>query len=249
MKSSKTSCVLIVADAHLPLDGRPGAEEQLRSFSEMLRHYDSKLQSLVLLGDLFDFWYEWKHVVPRRAFPLLHQLRSIVEAGTPVHYFAGNHDFLLGSFLRDEVGLSIHMDEWVTELDGRKYWFHHGDGLARSDVNYRRMKRVFRSRWAQRLFGGLVHPDLALGLGRTTSDSGRKKHDRRGGRIWPPESEYFDAAQRMIDRGYDVVVIGHTHIASDVELKNGFFHNPGAWGDDRSYSVIAGDLPKHEVWK
>lgn len=249
MKSSKTSRVLIVADAHIPLDGRAGSDEMIRRFGEMVDHYADSLQTLVLLGDLFDFWYEWRHVVPKRAFPLLHRFRGLVDRGVSVHYFAGNHDFRLAGFLQNEVGIELHMDEWEAEFDGRRYWFHHGDGLARSDVSYRRMKRVFRNPIAQKLFGSIIHPDLALNLGRTTSETGRKKHEQLGGRIWPPQSEYLETAQRVIGADYDVVVIGHTHTAADVELKGGHFHNPGAWGDDGSYSVIEGGLPKHEVWK
>jgi UDP-2,3-diacylglucosamine hydrolase len=248
MKTSPKNRVLIVADAHLPLDGRQGGRQEREAMLEMLRSYESSLGCVVLLGDFFDFWYEWKHVVPKRAWSLLNHLRSLVDKGVPVHYFAGNHDFRLRGFLEQEIGLEIHMDEWVTEIDGKRWLFHHGDGEARSDVNYRRMKRVFRSRWAQTLFGFAIHPDLAMGLGRVTSDGGRQKHEQRGENIWPPLTEYLAAAQRRVDAGHDVVVYGHTHLSSDVELNGGLFHNPGPWYRDRYYSVVEGGPPKREVW-
>jgi len=249
METSNDKRVLIIADAHLPLDDRPGGAEQRKAFLELIRHHRGQLGTLVLLGDVFDFWYEWKHVVPKRAFAILSELRQIVDSGVPVHYFAGNHDFRIHDFLSNDIGLILHMDEWQVELDGRKYWFHHGDGLAKSDVNYRRMKSLFRNRVAQFLFGVLVHPDFAMGLGRTTSDGGRKKTELRR-EIWPPEPEYIEAAKRILAKtGRDIVVIGHTHIANTVKLDNGFYHNPGPFYQERRYSFIAGELPQSEVWR
>jgi len=247
MDTSPEHCVLIVADAHLPLDNRAGGNEARAAFQGLLRQYRGRAQLLVLLGDVFDFWYEWRHVVPKRAFGILADLRDLVESGVETHYFAGNHDFRLAGFLRNEIGLTLHMDEWKVELDGRRYWFHHGDGLAASDVNYRRMRRVFRSRWAQVLFGSLVHPDLAMGLGRVTSDEGRRKTRRRES-LWPPVEEYHAAAQRVLKSGYDVVVFGHTHVAETLELDGGIYHNPGAFYIEQRYGLIEGGLPRSEVW-
>jgi UDP-2,3-diacylglucosamine hydrolase len=249
MKTSPDRRALIVADAHLPLDDRSGGEAQRQAFLELVDHHAGRLGLVVLLGDLFDFWYEWRHVVPKRAFRILARMRELVLDGVEVHYFAGNHDFRLAGFLRDDVGLTLHMDSWTPELDGRRYWMHHGDGLAASDVNYRRMKRVFRSRLAQGLFGGILHPDLAMGLGRGTSEKGRRRHAKRGGTIWPPESEYIEAARGILRQGHDVAVFGHTHGPLDRELEEGHVHNPGAFFRDGHYSVIEGGLPQREVWR
>lgn len=247
MNTSSEQRVVILADAHLPLDDRPGGAEQRNSFLRLIEATAPTTACYVLLGDIFDFWFEWKHVVPKHAFPLLFKLREITRRGTPVHYFAGNHDFHLRGFLRDEVGLTLHMDEWVADFDGRRYYFHHGDGLAASDVRYRRMKSVFRSRWAQWLFGTLVHPDLAMQIGRRTSDEGRRL-DREEKRHIPDETEYLAAADRILSQGHDVVVIGHTHIAGNHLRPGGVYHNPGPFLEDRRYSVIEGDLPRSEVW-
>ncbi|MFH0883322.1 MAG: UDP-2,3-diacylglucosamine diphosphatase [bacterium] len=248
METSQDHRVLIIADAHLPLDNRPDGEREREAFRMLLRHYRDSLQLLVLLGDVFDFWYEWRHVIPKRAFGILADLRDLVDSGVETHYFAGNHDFRLSGFLRDDIGLKIHMDEWRVVLDERRYWFHHGDGLAASDVNYRRMKRVFRSPLAQALFGRIIHPDLAMGLGRTTSDEGRRKNQRRES-IWPPVEEYYAAAQSVLKSGEDVVVVGHTHIEETRKLDGGVFHNPGAFHVERRYSLIEGGLPHSEVWR
>lgn len=247
MKTSPDRQVLIVADAHLPLDDRCGGERDREDFLALLRRHRDRTGTLLLLGDIFDFWYEWRHVVPKRAFPILFEIREMIRDGVDVHYFAGNHDFQFRGMLTDTVGMTLHMDEWTAEFDGRRYFFHHGDGLAASDRNYRKMKGVFRSGWAQALFGGAFHPDLALDIGRRTSQEGRKRHDR-GSRELPSPEEYMDAARRIFRRGHDVVVIGHTHRQMDAQLEGGLFHNAGPFLRERWYSVIDGGPPRAEVW-
>ena len=247
IKSDPLHRVVIVADAHLPLDDREGGEEQRKSFLRLLKSTQDTTCCYILLGDIFDFWFEWKHVVPKRAFPILMQLKQCVDSGVPVHYFAGNHDFHLKGFLAETIGLTLHMDEWTETIDNFRYYFHHGDGFAKSDAGYRKLKRIFRSPLAQVLFGGVVHPDLAMQLGRITSNEGRRRHETNT-RQEPPMEEYFDTAQRILARGHDVVVIGHTHEACDQELSGGRYHNPGPFLAERRYSVIEGGLPRNEVW-
>lgn len=248
MKTDPSKRVVIVADAHLPLDDRKGGLEQRNSFLSLIKSTRSTTTCYVLLGDIFDFWFEWKHVVPKRAYPILTELQAIVDSGVPVHYFAGNHDFHLKGFLAREIGLTLHMNEWTANIDGRNYFFHHGDGFAPSDRNYRLLKQVFRSGIAQKLFGTFVHPDWAMHLGRTTSDKGRKRHDS-GQRREPGLEEYLVAVDDILKKGHDVVVFGHTHDQQDVERPGGHYHNPGPFLSEQRYSVIDGGLPRNEVWQ
>ncbi|MBS1261767.1 MAG: UDP-2,3-diacylglucosamine hydrolase [Calditrichaeota bacterium] len=248
MQTSPERRALIIADAHLPLDGRSGAGHKFARLIELLDHYRDTLALLILLGDTFDFWYEWGQVVPKRAFPLLAKLRALVDDGIPVHIFAGNHDFKLDSFLHDEVGAEIHMDGWRITLDGRRYYFHHGDGFAASDRNYHRMKGVFRNATVQALFGGVLHPDLAMKVGRFVSRFGEEKA-RTLDAIQPPYPEYEDTARRLLENGNDVVVIGHLHIPFTTKLEQGVFLNPGPFLEMNRYGLIEGDLPRSEVWR
>jgi UDP-2,3-diacylglucosamine hydrolase len=246
--TSPQNRVLIVADCHVPLDNRIGGEERRSAFINFLDHYRKGTKHIILLGDIFDFWYEWKHVVPKRVFPLFNLLCDLTKSDTKIHYFAGNHDFKLQGFLEDEIGLSIHLDEWTTTFDNKKYYFHHGDGMANSDVSYRLMKKVFRSKIAQTLFGSIVHPDLAMQLGKKTSDLGREKHNN-GNKREPLLREYLLKAQDIINDGNDVVVFGHSHELVNENLNGGLFHNPGPFLGEGRFSVIEGGLPKSGVWK
>jgi UDP-2,3-diacylglucosamine hydrolase len=247
MKTSARNQVLIVADAHLPLDDRSGGAQERAAFLALLQRHRETTGLLVLLGDIFDFWYEWRHVVPKRAVPILMEVHSMVRAGVPVHYFAGNHDFRLAGFLSEEVGIALHLDHWTTHIDGKRYYFHHGDGMAASDAAYRRLRSLFRNPVAQNLFGAVVHPDLAIELGRSTSDKGRRRHERAPEREPDPE-EYRARARSILRSGQDVVAFGHSHMAEITRWEEGLYLNPGAFVEDRRFAVVQDGEPRLETF-
>ncbi|MBD3165765.1 hypothetical protein GF324_04145 [bacterium] len=236
--------ILLLGDAHLPLDGRDGAEEDITLFRKLLRDERPRTSVLLLMGDVFDFWFEWKQVVPKRAMPLLYDLHDMIREGIEVHYFAGNHDFLIRGFLGDVVGMRLHQEEWDAEIDGRRTRLHHGDGMAQSDHGYRAMKRVFRHPVSQALFQTLVHPDLALNLGKWASDAGRRNTYKKYDGHLRPDHEYLAMARRILQGGYDMVIFGHTHQQKLLRCDDGWYHNPGPFLTFRQYSVIAGGLPE-----
>lgn len=248
MESNPKNRLLIVADAHLPLDNRRGGEQQTERFIKLLKQEKTKTSTLVLLGDIFDFWYEWDHVIPKRAFPVLLLLHQFVLDGISVHYFAGNHDFRIKGFLETEIGLSVHMNQWETTVDGKRVYFHHGDGMAASDSSYRKMKRVFRSRWAQNLFKIFVHPDFAMQLGRRTSDGGRHLHNS-GKKKHPLELEYVECAQSLARKGFDIIVFGHTHMQASIPLEGGVFFNPGPFLEQHRFGILEDGVPRSEVFE
>ncbi|MBZ0264724.1 UDP-2,3-diacylglucosamine diphosphatase [bacterium] len=247
IKTSSHRQVLLVADAHLPLDNRPGASDNLSSFYNLMKTEGAVSQCIMLLGDIFDFWYEWEHVIPKRAFRLLSLLEHFSSEGKEVHYFAGNHDFKLAGFLQNTIGLSLHMDSWSSTIDGRKVYFHHGDGMAESDTGYRKLKAVMRSRLAQIAFGRVVHPDLAMSIGKLASQTGRSRYEHLPEQK-PMDEEYLQRAEHILTKGYDLVIFGHTHRMKSIQLKSGWFHNPGPFLNEKRYSVIRGDLPEGRVW-
>lgn len=239
--------VLVIADAHLPLDDRRGADAELNAMLALIEQHRPGLSALVLLGDTFDFWFEWRFVIPTRAFPLLALLHRLRQEGVEVHIFAGNHDFYLGRALREQVGATLHPDEWVVNLGDQRYYFHHGDGFAASDVGYRRLKAVLRNKMAQEAFRTIIHPDLAMGIGRIASAAGGEKLSTEQGPdvLYP---EYVTAARRILRQGHDVVMIGHMHQAVDETLPEGRFINPGPFLAERRYGLIEGVEPVSRIW-
>jgi UDP-2,3-diacylglucosamine hydrolase len=218
----------IVADAHVgaaPLE----RERELLSFLRSMRDVAA---SLVINGDLFDFWFEWRHVMPRRGYRLVAALADLRESGMPVLWIAGNHDCWGGEFLREEVGVDFHIGPWEGTLAGWHTRIEHGDGLrALEDRGYRAIKPVLRSPLSVRAFR-LLHPDFASRLALGSSHTSRKMSLGDGGR-----GLRRVAMDRLAsDPSLELVVFGHSHIrALERAEGGGVYANSGAWKDEGTF--------------
>ena len=158
--------IAFIADAHL---GMPGEDvNRSTNIVEFLRWLNGKISYLYIVGDLFDFWFEYKSVVPNTCPHVIFELYNIVQSGTKVVFFAGNHDYWLGQYVSKSVGINIVPDELVVEHQNRKIYIHHGDGLFPNDHGYRFLKKVLRSKLSIFLFK-LLHPDCASWIAKITS--------------------------------------------------------------------------------
>jgi UDP-2,3-diacylglucosamine hydrolase len=167
-----------MSDAHL---GFANADIE-RAVISFLRHVSTAGASLVINGDLFEFWFEWRTVIPRRGFRTLAALADVVDAGVPVLMIAGNHDCWGGQVLRNDVGVDYRFGPWVGDVAGWRTRLEHGDGLRpREDKRYRLLRTLLRSDWAIRAFRWL-HPDLATPLATHSSDASRTYVARDHGR-------------------------------------------------------------------
>src|SRR4030095_11141682 len=149
------------SDVHLGV--KPSLEEKEREkklvgFLETIR---SDAEKLYIVGDLFDCWIEYRKVVPKGYFRTLAKLSEMADQGIEIHFFSGNHDFWLNTYLRDEVGMILHEAELATEIEGKRFYIIHGDGLSKGDLGYKIIKKILRSRINQFLYS-LVHPDLGV---------------------------------------------------------------------------------------
>src|SRR4051812_32331691 len=147
-----------ISDLHLGARYRGMPAERETWLLRFLREDAPRASHLFILGDLFEFWMEYGSYVPKYHFRVLAALEALVRSGVEVHYLAGNHDFSLGPFFADQLGVKVHADEIRMDLQGQRLLLLHGDGLAASDGRYRLMKKVFRHPLANFLFR-LLHPD------------------------------------------------------------------------------------------
>jgi len=225
-----------VSDAHLGLSyaGWEGREEALISF---LRAIAPGAESLFIVGDLFDFWVEYRSTIRRDYFPVLHALRTLVEQGVAVHYLRGNHDFALGTFLSETVGAKIHSGPVEIAIQGKKVYLLHADGIRRAETLWRFLGRILRSSADQFLFR-LIHPTLGIRLGEFFSGLSRRQMTH------PPSEamlqEYRDLARRRLDGGDEIVVLGHTHVPEMMRLSGGVYCNTGAWLARRTFAKMTG---------
>ncbi len=216
-------------------------EERLISFFHKIIHEDAEL---VIVGDLFDFWFEYAHVVPRMHFRVVGKLADLASTKT-VRYVAGNHDFWLDSFMSNEVGLILHPDEYVTENDGKRFFISHGDGLLKNDYGYRLLKRILRSRFNIFLYR-LLHPDIGVPFALFCSHLSRSSAGKKTKAY--SDRDYREFAFAKIDRGFDFVILGHTHWAALQPHKQGFYLNPGFWGKNFTYIVVEKGKPQLFSW-
>ncbi|MFP4522515.1 MAG: UDP-2,3-diacylglucosamine diphosphatase [Fibrobacterota bacterium] len=230
------SKVFFISDAHLGADipEAAGREEVLCRFLEKVRL--EKASDLYMLGDIFDFWFEYKTVVPSGHQAVLCGLRRLIEDGVRVHYVAGNHDFWMGDFLTRDIGIELYFEPLQTEIGGMTFYLHHGDGIAASDRMYRFLKKVLRNPLNIFLYR-LIHPDLGIPLAKRCSGSSRKYAERRE---FPPEflKDYHDYAKKKINENCDFVIMGHTHLPEKISIDSGTYMNTGSWIKDYYYVIF-----------
>ncbi len=225
-----------LSDAHLgAVRGEAGVRQHELLF-QLLDRVSVDARSLVIVGDLFDFWYEWQSVIPKQHFAVLHKLLGMVQTGIEVHYLAGNHDFRLRGFLESVVGLRVHADAIHATLAGQRSFIYHGDGILKRDSGYRLVKSVLRNPVAQRVFSW-IHPDIGMKLARGTSITSRKAIKERPG----DDSEYLRFAQSKFKAGFQNVVMGHTHRPVLHREAGNSYVNLGDWINFFTYAVHNGN--------
>ncbi len=225
----------IASDIHLGAVPR----ETERAFLDFLGHVGANAATLLIAGDLFDFWFEYGTVIPGRYFRVLAALAELAEAGIPVTLAGGNHDAWGGNFLRDEVGVSFHDRPFITSLAGRPALVAHGDGLGRGDLRYRALKTVLRSRAAILGFRAL-HPELGLRLARAVSGTESRLESDEAARGRASFLESWASARFAEDPTLGWVVCGHAHMPVVRACGLGrYYLNAGDWIRHYSYITIS----------
>lgn len=232
--------VYFFSDVHLGLGSAASTRERERHVLEFLDMVvANRAESLYVVGDLFDFWFDYRTVIPRGFVRTLGALARVVDAGVTVHYLIGNHDFGHRDFFVNELGVELHQDDVETTIDGLRCYISHGDGKAFNDTGYLILKKVLRARSAQ-FFFRMLHPDIGIGAAAYASRRSRDHTDQKDyAGEQPSEADGLQAfAEKKIDAGFDLVVMGHNHRPASIEHGRGRYVNLGTWLRDRSYLVI-----------
>jgi len=235
--------VLIFSDVHLQVGeaGQPGRER----FIKFLHSFDpTEYDRIVILGDLFDFWFEYRHVIFSGYFDVLRAFAELRDAGVAIDFVCGNHDLWAGRFLESELGFSIHRDRLHMDIDGTRALFVHGDGINPSDVGYRIYKKIAQFPLVIWLFS-LLHPDWAMRLAQGVSHGSRRMFQAEDLSQGSEVAPLRDHAERMLAAGEaDVVFSGHCHYPQRVEFPTpdgtGLYINTGDWLYHCSYVVWDG---------
>lgn len=233
------------SDLHLGVDARLSSSERERQFVRWLETVAPEAEAIYLIGDLFEFWFEYRYVTPRGYTRLLGALARLSDAGLPVYAFTGNHDLWMFGYFESELGIRVYKKPIQREIGGKQFLIGHGDGLGPDDYGYKRMKKVFTHPLAQWCYARL-HPNLAFALARGASHQSRKATPPEE-RSWLGEEREWllQYCHRKIDQGLepDYFVFGHRHLPVDWRLKNGRsrYINTGEWMYACSYAVFDGE--------
>lgn len=237
--SDTTKKKYFASDFHL---GAPNAEKSLSREKALVRWLDQASKDadeIFLVGDVFDFWFEYKRAVPRGYTRLLGKISELTDSGIKVHWFLGNHDMWIFDYLPKECGVIIHKDNIIREWDGKKILIGHGDGLGPGDYGYKFIKKVFRSSVCQWLFARL-HPNFGIWLARSLSGYSRSTTGDTDKTFLGDDREWLMIYSKEIleKEHYDFFIFGHRHLPLEKKVgPNSIYMNLGEWLNYNSYAV------------
>ncbi len=236
--------IYFLSDAHLGSLAVPHQRTQERRLVRFLDAIKDKAAAVYLLGDMFDFWYEYRYVVPRGYTRFLGKLSELTDKGVEVHYFTGNHDIWAYDYLERECGVTLHRGEQTVEIYGHEFFLAHGDGLGDRDLAFRFIRAVFHNRLCQRLFSAL-HPRWGMAFGLAWAKHSYIRHKKTDSPVFQGEEKEHlvrYARDYMTDHPeIDYFIFGHRHIELDMQLER---HTRllilGDWITQFSYAVYDG---------
>lgn len=238
--------VYFSSDQHLGAPDDISSAKREKKFVAWLNKIKPDCQVLFLLGDLFDFWFEYKEVVPRGFVRTLGKLAEFQDDGIQIYFFIGNHDLWMRDYLEKEVGAIMFDRPQVFHINGKSFFIGHGDGLGPGDKGYKRMKKVFTNPIAKKLFY-LLHPDFAVWLGKTVSRKNKYISGDQDSNYLGDDKEWLVlyAKRKLAQDHYDYFVFGHRHLPIDVALNDtSRYVNLGDWVDYFTYASFDGESLK-----
>lgn len=222
-------------------------EKKIVAFLDQIK-YDAA--EIFILGDLFDFWFEYKKVVPKGYVRILGKLAEITDMGIPVHFFVGNHDMWMRDYFQKEMNINVYFEPHPFVLQGKKFLIGHGDGLGPGDHGYKFIKKVFRNRISQGLFGALP-PYIGIGVADFFSRKSRQKTGQTDEQFMGEDKEWLILYCKEIlkTKFYDYFVFGHRHLPINFDLTDkSKYINLGDWIKYNSYAVLINGELSLKYW-
>lgn len=234
--------IYFISDFHL---GSPNYEDSIEREKRIVRFLDDAKSDAVvifIIGDFFDFWYEYKNVVPKGYVRILGKLAELTDSGILIYFFVGNHDMWMSGYFEKELNIPVYYDAKEFEFNGKKFLIGHGDGLGPGDHKYKFLKKIFRNPIAKAFFGA-IHHSWGISLANYFS---RKSREATGGvdeQFLGEDKEFLIVYCRDVlkKKHYDYFIFGHRHLPLDFKLnENSAYINTGEWIKNNSYAVFDG---------
>ncbi len=233
--------IYFASDFHL---GVPDAESSLKREKLLVKWLDEIKEDaaeIYLVGDLFDFWFEYDTAVPRGFTRFLGKLAELSDSGIPIHIFTGNHDMWMFGYLEEELNISLHREPIIREYSGKKFYIGHGDGLGPGDHGFKLIKQVFANKMSQWLFAKL-HPDWGIKLAQFWS--GRSRDSNDDSKFLGEDGEWLVqyAKEKLAKEHFDFFIFGHRHLPLFMNVGNeSYYINLGDWISHNTYAVFDGE--------
>lgn len=243
--------IYFISDFHLGAPDYDKSREREKKIVRWLEMVRNNAAEIYILGDVFDFWFEYKHAVPKGFIRLQGKLAELADEGIKLHYFTGNHDMWVFDYLPKEIGMTLYRGPVQREINGKKFYIGHGDALGPGDHGYKFIKKVFANKFCQWLFARL-HPNLGIGLAQYWSRRSRIATGTYDEKYLGDEKEFLVIfANEVLKREhFDFFIFGHRHIALDKKIgETSRYINLGDWIRYFTYAVFDGkemELKKFE---
>jgi len=250
MEISAQKKIYFLSDFHL---GAPDEKSSLVREKKLVRFFDSirhDAAQIFIVGDIFDFWYEYKEVVPRGYVRLLGKLAELTDAGIPIHFFVGNHDMWMHDYFQKELNISVYFEPKVFEFNQKFFYIGHGDGLGPGDHGYKFIKKIFRNPLCQWAFGQL-HPTWGIGLANYFSRKSRVKTGNSDEIFLGEDKEWLIlyCREMLKQKHYDYFIFGHRHFPLDFSLgADSRYINLGDWIRNFTYATFDGKDMELKKW-
>lgn len=237
--------IYFLSDFHLGAPNHAASLVREKLIVQFLDEIKHEAGEIFLVGDMFDFWYEYKKVVPKGYVRLLGKLAELTDAGIPVHFFVGNHDMWMRDYLQKELNIPVYFEPKEFERNGKKFLIGHGDGLGPGDHGYKRLKKIFRNPVCQWLFG-ILPPVIGIGVADYMSRRSRAQAGDTAEVFLGEDNEWLIQHCREVlrTRHFDFLVFGHRHLPIDYRLHSAAgesrYINLGDWMRYFTYAVFDG---------
>lgn len=232
--------IYFASDFHLGVPDYQKSRERENLICNWLDEIKNDAEEIYLVGDLFDFWFEYKYAVPKGFIRLQAKIAELCDRGIPVHVFTGNHDMWMYDYLPRELGIILHHQPITKQYNGKTFFIGHGDGLGPGDRGYKFIKKIFRNKFCQWLFARL-HPNLGIGMANFFSRSSRNKTKHEN--IYLGDDKEFlvqFCKEQLTRQHYDFFIFGHRHLPVEKQIANSIYINLGDWITYYTYAVFDG---------
>jgi UDP-2,3-diacylglucosamine hydrolase len=243
--------IYFASDQHLGAPTQEASFPRELKFIQWLDEVKKDADAIFLLGDLFDFWFEYQTVVPKGFVRVLGKLAEIRDSGIPIYFFVGNHDLWMHDYFEKELKIPVYYDNKEFTFNGKTFLIGHGDGKGPGDMGYKRMKKVFTNPFFKWIFRWL-HPDLGVKLAQYLSVKNKLISGAEDVKFLGKENEwlYQYCLRKLEAKHYDYFVFGHRHLPMEIELnENSKYVNLGDWIDYFTYGVFDGKKMELKVYK